>query len=146
MLLLLLIATVVATTTPGTGLELPAPAPDPKGQWLALVVAVLPVIGSIVAAKIQAKRGQFNGLEPLFVGQTPRLDVGQEYLERYVQNLDDQINTLKIKNDDLEQKFLQVLEDRATIRAQLEAMRVDNIELRDEINVLRGRLRGRRDD
>lgn len=145
MLLLLLLAT---SATQSNGLDLP-PATDPVGRWIASSIAVFAVIGPLIAARIQAKRGGVsNGpggpAPPVgdIAASTASLDVGKQYLDRLVANLEDQVKEIKAENKDLRAQVTGLIEDRATVRAQLEAMRVDNSDLRDEIHTLRGRLQG----
>lgn len=132
--------------------DLPPAADDPAGLWIARAIAVLVPISAIIAAKIQAKKNPSNGPTPLASpdSSTPRLDVGQAYLAQFVTHLTDRVRLTEAKNEDLERKYLEVLEKYATTRAdlattnvRLEAVLADNVELRDEVNILRGRLRGR---
>lgn len=159
MLLLLLIAASTTSTGPLDS----SSAADPTSRWIALAVAFLPVAGSIIAAKIQAKRNPTNGPNPLVESATPRLDASQGYLERYVKHLDDQVKATEqryeerlraaeAKYEDLERRFLTAFQERAqtqiqlsTVTAQLEAMKADNADLRDRVHELQGRLRGRND-
>lgn len=133
------------------GLDLP-PANDLLGRWMAFAVAILVPLSAIAAAKVQAKKNPINGPTPTVSpdSATPRLDVGQAYLAQFVTHLTDRVKLTEAKNEDLERKFLDVLEKYATTRAELattnarlEAVTADNVDLRDEVNVLTGQLRGR---
>lgn len=119
---------------------------------MAFAVAVIVPLSAIAAAKIQAKKNPINGPAPLPVvdSTTPRLDVGQAYLAQFVTHLTDRVKLTEAKNEDLERKYLELLEKYATTRAELattntrlEAVTADNVDLRDEVNVLTGQLRGR---
>lgn len=139
--MLLFLFLIGAATTPGSGVDIP-PATDPTGRMIAVGVAILAFLGPITAAKLSAKKGVHNGPTPLD-SATPRLDVGQQYLERYVQNLEDRVKSTEGENRDLKKQVIELIEDRATLKAQNEALRVDLTELRDEVHELRGQLRGR---
>lgn len=133
------------------GLDLP-PADDRLGQLLAWSAAILVPASAVVAAKIQARKNPINGPTPIPApdSATPRLDVGQAYLAQFVTHLTDRVKLTEAKNEDLERKFLELMEKYATTRAELattnarlEAVTADNVELRDNVNVLTGQLRGR---
>lgn len=141
MLLYLLLSAVA----PGNGgLDIP-PADDPTGRIIVIVVAGLAVLGPYITAKVAAKKGASNGPVPLASpdSPTPRLDLGQQYLERYVKGLEDSVKSVESENVDLRKQLLGLIEDRATFRAQNEALRADIAGLREEIHELRGQLRGR---
>jgi septal ring factor EnvC (AmiA/AmiB activator) len=151
MLLLLLIAVAAATTPAGGSLDIP-PAPDPKSTWIAIGLALLPVMGTILAAKIQSRKGSSNGPTPLGP-ETPRLDVGEHYLRRHVETLEERVKAAEAESRDLRVQIIQLIEDRATFKTQNEALRADlaeqerrHADLRDELHELRGQLRGRGHD
>lgn len=136
-------AEVVAPPGAGTALDINPAPPNSTSQWLALAMALLPVVGSIIAAKIQAKKTTHTVAESAAAAVTPRLDVGQQYLEKFVKSLEDRLEATEDKYEDLDRRYQTLLEERATLRAQMEAIRSDNADLRDEVHELRGRLRGR---
>lgn len=150
MLLLLL----YLAADPGSNLDLP-PADDPTGRWIATSIAALTVIGPLIAARIQAKKSPANGptspaTDP---SATPRLDATQGYLERYVASLEHRVEQTEARNAELDRKYLELLDKYAatnaklaTTQAQLEAVHHDNLELRDEVHLMRGQLRGRGND
>jgi hypothetical protein len=142
MLLFLLLAAV----EPGSaGVEIP-PATDPTGRIIAVAVAFLAVVGPYATAKVSAKKGAINGPAPIGDhAATASLDVGQQYLERYVKGLEDNVKSVEAENVILRKQVLELVEDRAMFKAQNEALRADIAGLRDEIHELRGQLRGRGD-
>lgn len=148
MLLMFLLYTVAE---PGSQLDLP-PADDPAGRWIATTVAVLTVLGPLAAAKLQAKKGATNGPSPStpVESATPRLDVTQGYLERYVASLEKRVEHTEAKNDELDRKNLELLDKLsaataqiATMSVQLEQVHAANLELRDQVHMMQGQLRGR---
>lgn len=142
---MMLLYLFLAAVAPGNGaIDIP-PVDDPTGRIIVLAVAFLAVVGPYATAKVSAKKGVINGPAPVAGGDspTPRLDVGQQYLERYVKGLEDSVKSVEAENVDLRKQLLGLIEDRATFRAQNEALRADIAGLREEIHELRGQLRGR---
>ncbi len=140
----MLLYLLMSAVEPGSGVEIP-PATDPTGRIIALVVAFLAVAGPYLTAKVSAKKGIGNGPTPIN-GSTPvpRLDLGQQYLERYVKGLEDTVKSVEDENKVLRKQVLDLIEDRATFKTQNEALRADIASLRDEVHELRGQLRGHR--
>jgi predicted nucleic acid-binding Zn-ribbon protein len=91
------------------------------------------------------KKGASNGPTPIAatVSPTVGLDVGEEWLKRYVKALEDDVEAVKAENTVLRKQVLELTGDRATFMAQNEALREDIAGLRAEIQELRGQLRGR---
>jgi len=141
----MLLNLILSAVDPSSPVDLP-PATDPTGRVIALALAFLAVAGPYATAKVSAKKGVTNG-PPLAgngaVAPLPRLDVGQQYLERYIKGLEDDVEALKAENAIQRQQVLQLTGDRATFLAQNEALREDIAGLRAEIQELRGQLRGR---
>jgi polyhydroxyalkanoate synthesis regulator phasin len=143
---MLLVLLLNAAVEPGNnGLDIP-PASDPTGRVIALLVASLAVVGPYATAKVTAKRGASNGPTPLPVSDaaTNRLDLNADYLKKYVAGIELEVEELKKENSAQRQQIIALIEDRATFRAQNEALRADIAELRTEVSELRGQLRGHR--
>ena len=127
---------------PAPGLDIP-PQTDPTGRLIVTILTLLGALSPLVLARIQNKKNPSNGPTPLTpASDTPRLDVGQQYLERFVKSLEDRVIHAESRADELDRRCQALLEDRATIKAELKAVRADNTELRDEVHLLRGRLMG----
>lgn len=133
----------------GGGLDLP-PADDPVGRWIVGAVMLLTPTLPLLLAKLQSKKPASNGPTPLTSGvDTPRLDVGQQFLERFVKGLEDRVAVTEAKNEDLDRRYQVLLEERAMFRTQVEnlkadnvELRADNVELRAEVRAMRSRLNG----
>ena len=153
---MLLLVLIYSFAEPGTNLDLP-PADDPTGRWIATGVAVLTVIGPLIAARIQAKKGSANGpvttVADPSASSTPRLDVTQDYLQKYIASLEKRVEQTEAKNEEAERRYLDLLAKYAdvnaklaTTNAQLENVHAANLELRDQLHLLQGQLRGRGND
>lgn len=134
----------ILAVEPGNGVEIP-PATDPTGRIIALAVAFLAVVGPYATAKVSAKKGVSNGPTPLngTPSTTPRLDERADYLKIYVKGLEDAVEALKLENAEQRKQILELTRVSATSIAQNEALREDIAGLREEIQELRGQLRGR---
>jgi septal ring factor EnvC (AmiA/AmiB activator) len=145
-----LLWTLFLAVEPGTGgLDLP-PKDDLAGRWIVGAVLILTPLIPYLVAKVQAKKPASNGPTPLTADSaTPRIDAGQQYLERFVKSLEDRIKATEAKNEDLSQQVQKLLQERATFAAQVESLhadvvelRADNVELRAENRALRSRGNG----
>lgn len=136
---------ILSNVEPGAGIDLP-PATDTTGRWIVGTVMLAIPICSVLAAYFQSKKPKTNGpsLTTSF-SDTPRLDLGQEYLAKWVKHLEDSERFTQAKYEDLERKseakhqelerkYFDLLEKYATIKAQYEALR--------EV-VVRGRIQER---
>ncbi len=126
-------------TAPGAEIELP-PATDPRGQLYVLIGMLAVPVCAVVSALITARKSPTNGPAP--TADIPRLDVRQDYLNMHLKNLEDRVKTTEDENRGLRKQIIELIEDRATVRAENKALRDDVAGLRDEVHELRGRLRG----
>lgn len=135
---------LLLTITTDPSLDLP-PVEDPVGRLIATIVAVAIPVSAVAVARIQAKKAPGHSPLPLpgVDSPTPRMDLGQEYLAKFVQHLENSDRLTNAKYDDLNAKYLDLLEKYATISARYEVLRVEANELRNEVHVLRGRVQGR---
>lgn len=136
---------ILSNVDPGAGIDLP-PATDTTGRWIVGTVMLAIPVCSVLAAYFQSKKPKTNGPAlAVPVSETPRLDLGQEYLEKFVKHLEDSERITQAKYEDLERKsdakyqelerkYFDLLEKYATIKAQYEALR--------EV-VVRGRIQER---
>ncbi len=160
----MLVLWVWAMADPGTGAISIPPDSDPVARWVAIGLLVFGAISPLALARIQKTKSGSNvvGEKPLPPTESPtvRLDIGQAYLERYIESLDARVRDTEAKADraaadaatryaDLDRRYQNELEARAKLGAQVEALTADNIELRAEtaelraeIRALRGRLNG----
>lgn len=141
----MLLFLMLRAVEPGTSIDIPPPS-DTAGRIIAVVLPILTVAGAYFNSKANAKKGLANG--PTGAGNgsspTPQLDADQQYLKRYIKGLEDSIEEAKAENVELRKLNLGLVEDRATFKAQNEALREDIAALRGEVRELEGRLRGPR--
>lgn len=156
---------LMTVVEPGAGLDLP-PQNDLFGRIIIGAAMILTPLMPFFVARISAKKSPSNaaGAPPIAVTAElarPRLDIGQEYLEKYVQRLEEDVKKTEAgyekrltvheaKHDDLEQRYQATIEERAILKTRLTALeaenveiRADNAELRAEIRALRGRINER---
>lgn len=119
---------------PGAGVELP-PSTDQSGRWMVVAIMLGPPLLLLITGFLN-KKPKINGPTPLAPGgsDTPRLDVNKEYLDKFVKRLEDGESHAQarsedldrkwqVKYDELERKYLDLMEKYAMVNAKYEALR-----------------------
>lgn len=143
---------LTAVAEPGAGVDLP-PATDTSGRLMVMAGMLGPPLFLMITGLVNAKKPKSNGpllQTPLAGGNspTPRLDVQDEYLQKFVKLLEDSEKDARKqlveteqkwqrKYEALEQKYLELIQKYASVAAQYEALR--------EV-VVRGRIQGHEND
>jgi hypothetical protein len=130
--------------------------PNPAIGWTLAAAALIGAFGPMIAAKIAARRSR-DDANPAPAGThgstTPRIDISQQYLEKFVANLERQAavaeakyaaleERAEVKYQELERKHFELQRKFAREEAKGEALSHEIQELRVEVNLLRGRLMG----
>lgn len=142
--MLLFLVLAAAEVQPQNGIDLP-PATDRPGQIITAALIAISLIVPYAIARVKAKGPVSNSRSqpPVADSSTPRLDVTQGYLERYVADLVKRVEIAEAKCDDLQRQNAGLQVTCARFEVQLESVRDDFRESNAKVTFLEGQLRGR---